>query len=117
MTSLVRGGNVPTDMSVWERLHRGTRSSMSSLPTGYLLSLRKRAINERLFARRRRAASIVVDNVSYPTRMRECPAVGITLDVGFPVVVTSSRRVAGGGILVTARRADLSGSTRRRLSG
>ena len=30
------------------------------------------------------------------------PAVGAILDVGFPVVVTEAKQVAGGGMLITA---------------
>jgi hypothetical protein len=32
------------------------------------------------------------------------PSVGATLDVGFPVVVTESKLVAGGGMLIRAER-------------
>jgi len=32
------------------------------------------------------------------------PPVGAVLDVGFPVVVTECRQVAGGGMLITAER-------------
>jgi hypothetical protein len=32
------------------------------------------------------------------------PEVGAILDVGFPVVVTDSKQVAGGGLLITAER-------------
>jgi hypothetical protein len=34
------------------------------------------------------------------------PAVGATLDIGFPVVVTESKVVVGGGVLVTAEDAN-----------
>ena len=78
-------------------------------PTPYsdlLASLRKRAINNRLFNRRRIPTIVVVDGTSHQLDLREVPLVGTLLDVGFPVSVTSSKQVAGGGALVYAKRID-----------
>ena len=69
-------------------------------------SLRKRAINNRLFGRRQIHTSVIVDGTSYRLELREVPLVGTLLDVGFPVCVTSSKHVAGGGALVYATRLD-----------
>ena len=57
---------------------------------------------------RRRAVAVIVnvDGKSYGTQLKEMPAVGATLDIGFPVVVTESKVVIGGGVLVTAEDAN-----------
>jgi hypothetical protein len=55
----------------------------------------------------RSAATIVrVDGQDISVDMKTQPPVGATLDVGFPVIVTESRRVAGGGLLVVGERVD-----------
>jgi hypothetical protein len=56
---------------------------------------------------RRSAATIVrVDDKHISVDLDTQPPVGATLDVGFPVIVIESRRVAGGGVLVVAERVD-----------
>ena len=57
---------------------------------------------------RRRAVAVIVnvDGKPYGTQLSEMPAVGATLDIGFPVVVTESKVIIGGGVLVTAEHAN-----------
>jgi hypothetical protein len=69
-----------------------------------LASIQKRAINNRLFARRQISTVVIVEGVSHPLSLRSVPLVGTLLDVGQPVSVTSSKRVAGGGAIVYAKR-------------
>ena len=60
--------------------------------------------------RRRSMASLVrVDGDQIWVELNSQPPVGAVLDVGFPVVVTESRQVAGGGMLITAERIHESG--------
>ena len=55
--------------------------------------------------RRRAMASIVqVGDERMRMELSTQPPVGATLDVGFPVLVTASKQVAGGGMLITAER-------------
>ena len=55
--------------------------------------------------RRRSMASLVrVDGEQLWVELTTPPPVGAVLDVGFPVVVTECRQVAGGGMLITAER-------------
>lgn len=66
----------------------------------------KRAANEFEFVRRRRVPAVVVVagvSATFPTHLKDYPRSGDTLDVGFPVVVTTVKPVAGGGLLVEAR--------------
>lgn len=58
-----------------------------------------------LHLRRRSIASLVrVGSEQMWVELRTEPQVGAILDVGFPVVVTDSKQVAGGGMLITAER-------------
>ncbi len=58
-----------------------------------------------LHLRRRSIASLVrVDGEQIWVELRKPAPVGAILDVGFPVVVTESKEVAGGGMLITAER-------------
>ena len=45
-----------------------------------------------------------VDGEQIWVELRKPAPVGAILDVGFPVVVTESKEVAGGGMLITAER-------------
>ena len=55
--------------------------------------------------RRRSMSSLVrVGSEQMWVELHTQPPVGAILDVGFPVVVTDSRQVAGGGMLITAER-------------
>jgi len=51
-----------------------------------------------------RSALVLVDNRRIVTQVRGKPAIGAQLDVGFPVVVVQTKDVAGGGLIVQARR-------------
>ena len=46
---------------------------------------------------------IIVDDRKIATRLAERPRIGTRLDVGAPVVVTQTKDVAGGGLIVVAR--------------
>jgi hypothetical protein len=62
----------------------------------------------RLHVLRRRTAIpaiVIVDDRRVLTRLVERPHVGARLDIGDSVVVTQMKDVAGGGLIVTARRA------------
>jgi hypothetical protein len=48
----------------------------------------------------------MVGDTTYRTFLASRPPVGATIDIGFPVVVTESKDVAGGGILVAAEPVD-----------
>jgi len=50
------------------------------------------------------ASLIRVDSEQIWVELSTQPPVGAILDVGFPVVVTDSKQVAGGGMLITAER-------------
>jgi hypothetical protein len=52
------------------------------------------------------AALVRVDGQEIRIGLAERPPVGSKLDVGFPVIVTESKQVAGGGILIAADRID-----------
>lgn len=66
---------------------------------------RKRAQNEKAYRSRRRvAAHVVVDGAVHRLHLASRPLVGTTLNIGFPVVVTGRRDVAGGGVIVRAER-------------
>jgi hypothetical protein len=55
--------------------------------------------------RRRSMASLVrIDGEQIWVELHKPAPVGAILDVGFPVVVTESKHVAGGGMLITAER-------------
>jgi len=55
--------------------------------------------------RRGSMASLVrVGSEQMWVELRTQPQVGAILDVGFPVVVTESKKVAGGGMLIRAER-------------
>jgi hypothetical protein len=55
--------------------------------------------------RRRSMASLVrVGDDQMWVGLNTQPPVGAVLDVGFPVLVTASKQVAGGGMLITAER-------------
>ena len=87
----------------------GLRVPRSVLATPYsdlLASLRKRAINNRLFNRRRIATTVIADGTAHRLDLREVPLVGTVLDVGYAVSVTSSKQVAGGEALVYAKRVE-----------
>jgi hypothetical protein len=43
------------------------------------------------------------DGEHYRTQLDDVAIVGATIDIGFPVVVTEAKTVAGGGMLVKAR--------------
>jgi hypothetical protein len=51
-------------------------------------------------------ALVRVDGQQTWIDLKAQPPVGSTLHVGFPVVVTESKRVAGGGLLISAERVD-----------
>jgi len=69
-----------------------------SIPTPIVASLR---------LRRRSMASLVrIGGEQMWVELNRQPALGAILDVGFPVVVTESKLVAGGGMLITAERID-----------
>ena len=74
----------------------------------FSLSIRKRRWKRAQTWPRRRAVAVIVnvDGRPYRTQLHEMPAVGATLDIGFPVVVTESKVVVGGGVLVTAEDAN-----------
>ena len=74
-----------------------------SLSIPFVDSLRRR--------RRPRSALVRVGNQHIWVDMDSQPPVGSTLDVGFPVMVTEARQVAGGGMLVLAERVDEEAST------
>ena len=71
------------------------------------LSMRKRRWKRTQARPRRRAVAVIVavDGKPYRTQLREKPAVGARIDIGFPVVVTESKVVVGGGVLVQAEDA------------
>ena len=66
--------------------------------------LRNRAIDAKAQNQPLIAVVALVDNQSYSIRLREKPAVGATVDVGFPVRVLEAKDVAGGGVLVVAEK-------------
>ncbi len=59
------------------------------------------------------AALVRVDDDQIWVELKALPAVGATLDIGFPVVVIESRQVAGGGMLIAAQRVDHEVTTMR----
>lgn len=63
-------------------------------------------VSSRQRRRRAVAALVRVDGQRVWAELEEQPPVGSTLDVGFPVIVTESRQVAGGGLLIAAERVD-----------
>ena len=67
-------------------------------------------LNNLMYRLRHRAqpVTVVVDGASYVTQLTEKPVVGAKLDIGygFPVIVTESKDVAGGGGVVAAERID-----------
>jgi hypothetical protein len=75
--------------------------------------MRKRRWRRTQSTLRRSAVAVIVsvDGKPYRTRLRERPAVGARMDIGFPVVVTESKVIVGGGVLVKAEDA----SERRRV--
>ena len=74
---------------------RGTQRYMS-LAAPIVASLRLR--------RRSTASLIRVGNEQLWVELTTQPPAGAILDVGFPVVVTDCKHVAGGGMLITAER-------------
>ena len=54
--------------------------------------------------RRPMAALVSIDREQIWIDLAAQPPVGATLDLGFPAVVTESRQVAGGGLLIAAER-------------
>lgn len=78
----------------------------SLLHSDVLVSLRNRLVDDSRYTRRLVAANVTVDGSVHRMRLRRKPVVGSTLDLGFPVVVTAVKSVAGGGVLVVASRAD-----------
>jgi hypothetical protein len=71
-----------------------------------LVTTTKRAIANVRLRERRVAAVVLVHGDAYRTELSEQPPVGAKLDIGFPVIVTESKQVAGGGILVAAEPID-----------
>lgn len=67
-------------------------------------AIRNRASRELLRRRRREgiAAVVLVEGEAYRPYLEARPPVGATIDVGFPVMVTESKTVAGGGLLIAA---------------
>lgn len=69
---------------------------MVSLSTPLATSLR--------LGRRSMAPLVRVEDQQRWVFLTRRPPIGATLDVGFPVLVTESREVASGGLLITAER-------------
>jgi hypothetical protein len=67
--------------------------------------------NIRRQASRQTYALVRVGSITYRTYLAGRPHVGATIGIGLPVVVTESKDVAGGGILVTAEPLDNGATT------
>ncbi len=63
-------------------------------------------LNIRRQASRQSYAVVRVGSTTYRTYLSGRPPVGAKIDIGFPVIVTESKDVAGGGILVAAEPVD-----------